>query len=162
MSRAFVICGVAGCGKSTIGAKLAKEIDAIFIDGDDLHPQSNVDKMASGQPLTDEDRAPWLEKVGKTLAKSSDKHIIACSALKRSYRDIIRNAANQDVTFIFLSGSRDLIETRMAQRKDHFMPTSLLDSQFATLEEMGAEEHVIEVDITPSIADIVTSIAERV
>ena len=130
----FILMGVAGCGKTTIGEALATRFDWTYEDGDTYHPQSNIDKMAMGTPLTDEDRAPWLKEIGQRLGHDQTPLIIGCSALKRIYRDWIRAAAGTDICFIHLAGSRALIEERMAARQGHFMPVSLLDSQFATLE----------------------------
>ncbi|WP_216665465.1 gluconokinase [Pseudoruegeria sp. HB172150] len=145
--RAFVVMGVAGCGKSTVGAAVARRIGATYIDGDDLHPPANIAKMSAGQPLTDADRAPWLHAVGEELRDHPGRTLIGCSALRRAYRDIIRDAAREPVGFLHLSGSRALIETRMKARKGHFMPLSLLDSQFATLEPLQDDEIGLTVDI---------------
>lgn len=157
----FVLMGVAGCGKTSIGDALAPRIDATFIDGDALHPQSNIDKMASGQPLGDDDRWPWLELVGAALADSRGTTIIGCSALKRRYRDAIRKAAGDAVCFVHLSGSRELIQGRMSARKGHFMPPSLLDSQFAALERPETDETALTVDISGTEAEIVEQIVKH-
>lgn len=148
MKRMIVIMGVAGSGKTTVGKALADVTGIRFLDGDDLHPQENIEKMASGIPLTDEDRWPWLERVGATLADATGHVAVGCSALKRSYRDRIRHRANGPVTFIYLEGSRDLISRRMNEREGHFMPPSLVESQFATLEPPGADEDAVTVDIS--------------
>lgn len=139
--------GVAGCGKSTVGAALAKALDTTYLDGDDLHPQSNIDKMAAGTPLEDADRWPWLDDVGAALTSHDGPILIGCSALKNIYRDRIRAAAGE-VFFLHLHGPRDVIETRMSARAGHFMPTALLDSQFAALEMLGPEElgQVVSID----------------
>ncbi len=142
-----VVMGVCGSGKSTIGALLADALASTFIDGDRLHPQSNVDKMASGMPLNDDDRWPWLQRVGETLGASSAHCIIACSALKRIYRQHIALAAREPVLFVHLAGSRQVIETRMQSRAGHFMPLALLESQLATLEQPDADEFAIVVDV---------------
>jgi gluconokinase len=149
--------GVAGCGKSTVGAALAGRIGAQYVDGDDLHPASNVAKMARGEPLTDDDRWPWLDRVGQALAAVEGPVIIGCSALKRRYRDRIRAEAGP-VTFVHLAGSRAVIERRMAARKGHFMPVSLLDSQFAALEPPMPDETAISVDIDRTTDEIVQAI----
>lgn len=151
MIQRFVIMGVSGCGKSSIGAAFATAIGGKFVDGDDLHPEANVAKMASGQPLNDEDRAPWLVKVGQTLGAGAGPVVIGCSALKRRYRDVIRAEAGQPVMFLHLAGTRDVLLARMAQRKGHFMPPSLLDSQFAALEPPGLDEAAttVNIDQTP-------------
>ncbi|VXC27841.1 Beta-N-acetylhexosaminidase [Arthrobacter sp. 9V] len=149
-----VVMGVAGCGKSTVGAALAERLDAEFLDGDSLHPQANIHKMASGTPLNDDDRAPWLAEIGRRFAASNSALVIACSALKRSYRDIIRSA-DPSVVFVHLHGTRELLNARMTARPGHFMPASLLDSQLATLEPLQDDEAGIVVDIAESVEDIV-------
>lgn len=155
-----VLMGVAGCGKTSVGEALSVRLGVPYRDGDDLHPKANVEKMRLGTPLTDEDRWPWLALVGETLAKDAPL-IIGCSALKRAYRDKIRVAANGRVDFIHLSGNRALIEQRMAQRKGHFMPVALLDSQFATLEPPTADEAALTVDIGQPLISIVDRIANH-
>ena len=150
--------GVAGCGKSTVGAAVAKATGATYLDGDDLHPPENIAKMSAGQPLNDTDRAPWLAKVGQTLRDHVGVTLIGCSALKRSYRDIIRDAAGDPVCFLHLSGSRTVIESRMSQRTGHFMPVALLDSQFATLEPLQPDEQGVVVDIDQPLEDIVAKL----
>ena len=145
-SGAAVVMGVASCGKTTIGMAIAKQIGARFIEGDRLHAPESVAKMSAGIPLTDDDRWPWLARIGETL-RGEDSAIAACSALKKSYREAIARAAGRPVTFIFLQGSRELLSRRIAERKGHFMPPSLLDSQFATLEVPGADERAIAIDI---------------
>ena len=142
----IVVMGVTSTGKSLIGARLAEALGGRFIDGDDLHPKANVDKMARGEPLDDTDRAPWLDRVGAALAGEGTR-VVACSALKRTYRDRIRHAAGS-VTFVHLTGPREVIAERMAERKGHFMPVSLLDSQLATLEAPGMGEQVVTLDLT--------------
>lgn len=141
MINRFVVMGVSGCGKSHIGSAFANAIGANFIDGDALHPSANIAKMRRGEPLNDADRAPWLDKVGQVLEPDT---VIACSALKRSYRDRIRAGAGAPVVFLFLQGERPLMLDRMNNRPGHFMPATLLDSQFATLEPPTADElHVV-------------------
>ena len=161
--RCFVIMGVAGCGKSSVGEAAAEKLGATYIDGDDLHPQSNIDKMARGEPLTDEDRAPWLDYVGDALRMAQGQCLIGCSALKRIYRDRIRNTAGEPVGFVHLTGTRDVIKARMQVREGHFMPVSLLDSQFAALEPPGPDEIAIAVDIDQPfeavVDDVVTQLA---
>jgi gluconokinase len=138
MSR-IIIMGVSGCGKSSVGALLAARLGIAYEDGDDLHPRANVEKMRSGQPLDDTDRWPWLDKVAERLAIGAPM-VIGCSALKRVYRDRIRAGAAGPVTFVHLVGDRALLAARMAARSGHYMPTSLLDSQLATLEPPGPDE----------------------
>jgi len=140
-----VVMGVSGSGKSTVGAAAAALLGIGFVDGDDLHPLTNVDKMTAGIPLTDDDRWPWLATVGDTLA-ASDGLVVACSALKRSYRDAIRERAPR-AFFVLLTGSPETIGARLSKREDHFMPASLLQSQFDTLEPLGADERGVALDI---------------
>jgi gluconokinase len=154
MSQRFVVMGVSGCGKSTVAQGLADRIGGVFTDGDALHPQANIDKMARGEPLQDADRWPWLRLVGQALAQ--DGQVIACSALRRSYRDLIAAEAGAPVTFLYLEGSREVLLERMAARPGHFMPVSLLDSQLATLEVPSPEERVVAVSINHTPEEIVT------
>lgn len=155
-----IVMGVAGCGKSSVGAAVAEELNACYFDGDDLHPQDNIDKMAAGTPLTDDDRAPWLDKVGQALARAEGATLIGCSALKRAYRDRIRSACPATI-FAHLSGSRAVIEARMSKREGHFMPVSLLDSQFATLEPLQPDEVGFAVDIAQDFATVVAQVSMR-
>jgi carbohydrate kinase (thermoresistant glucokinase family) len=138
--------GVSGCGKTRIGSDLARALGLPFIDADDLHDPAARAKMARGEALTDEDRAPWLGRVGAALA-AEESAVAACSALRRRYRDVIRRAAGEDVLFIHLSGQRDVIATRLAARQGHFMPPGLLGSQFDTLEPPDADEPHLTLDV---------------
>ncbi len=133
MMLRVVLMGVAGCGKTSVGVALADRLGIPYRDGDDLHPTANVEKMRQGIALTDADRWPWLDRVASLLATEAPV-IIGCSALKRAYRDRIRDHAGGPVRFVHLDGSRDLITARMTARQGHYMPLSLLDSQFAALE----------------------------
>lgn len=142
----YVVMGVSGCGKSRIGALLAQALGARFIDGDDLHPAENIAKMAQGIALNDTDRAPWLARVGAALVPPHT--VIACSALKRSYRDIIRQNAGHQVMFLYLQGTRAVLMQRMQARTGHFMPAALLDSQLATLQPPTKGECFAVQDIT--------------
>lgn len=155
----LVVMGVAGCGKSAVGAALAQVMAVPFRDGDDLHPAENVAKMSRGEPLSDADRWPWLALVGQALAK--EPMIIGCSALKRSYRDFITDQAGAPVTFINLAGSRAVIERRMRARQGHFMPPALLDSQFAALEPPMPDENAITVQIDQPLAGVVADVMEK-
>jgi gluconokinase len=159
----IVVMGVSGSGKSTIAAMLAHRLHWIYEDGDWFHPESNVEKMHHGEPLTDEDRWPWLRAIAAWIDKtrqSGGHGIVACSALKRAYRDVLVGA-RRDVRIVFLKGDRDLIARRVAARADHFMPPSLLDSQFATLEEPTADERPIVVSISPHPREIVDAIVAK-
>lgn len=159
----IVVMGVSGAGKSTIAAAIAREIDGLFLDADDLHPAANVEKMASGIPLTDDDRMPWLARVGDTLALAHrDGHVpvIACSALRHRYRDAIRVAAS-DAFFVQLDGTPELLAQRMTGRADHFMPPALLASQLATLEPLGDDEHGAVIDVALAPAQIVREAVAR-
>jgi gluconokinase len=147
MKPHIVVMGVAGCGKSTIAEGLAERLGAGFLDGDTLHPASNIAKMSRGEPLEDADRRPWLDAVGRAMAASDAPMVAACSALKRAYRTRIA-AAGAPVLFVHLSGSRELIASRMSARTGHFMPESLLASQFEALEVPDAAENALSVDIS--------------
>ena len=148
--------GVSGCGKTTIGDLVARELGVPFLDGDSLHPVENVAKMAAGTPLTDEDRWPWLATVGSTLANGGDDGLVlACSALRRCYRDAIRALAPGTV-FLHLHGSKEVLGSRLEGRSGHFMPAALLDSQLATLEPLEADEAGIVVDIAAPVSQVVT------
>lgn len=136
-----VVMGVSGSGKSTVGALVAARLGVPFRDADDLHPLANVEKMSRGIPLTDEDRAPWLDAVGAQLAAAPMGMVMACSALRQTYRDAIRVAA-PDTVFAHLHGTQELLAERIGARRDHFMPPTLLESQLATLEAPGDEEGV--------------------
>ena len=157
-SRPVVVMGVSGSGKTTVGAALADALGLRFVDGDALHPAANVAKMAAGIPLDDADRAPWLDAIGAVLA--AGPVVVACSALKRSYRDRLRAAAPA-MQLVFLEGSRELLASRMAARPGHFMPASLLDSQLATLEPPTLDEHPMTADVAAPVAEIVATLAER-
>ncbi|MEY5004772.1 MAG: hypothetical protein RLZZ594_802 [Actinomycetota bacterium] len=150
----IVVMGVSGCGKSSVGLALAEALGARFIDGDDLHPEANKAKMAAGIPLDDDDRWPWLDLVGEALAESNT--VVACSALKRVYRERILAAA-PGTFFVHLHGTRELLAQRMGARPDHFMPVSLLDSQLNTLELLGADEPGVMLDIALPIDQLVAA-----
>jgi gluconokinase len=143
---AAVVMGVASCGKTTIGEAIAARLGCRFIEGDRLHAPESVAKMSAGIALTDADRWPWLARIGEALTGDNGA-IAACSALKKSYREAIAKAAGRPVTFIHLHGSRELLARRIAERKGHFMPPTLLDSQLATLETPGTDEAAITLDI---------------
>ena len=157
-SRPVVVMGVSGSGKTTVGAALADALGLRFVDGDALHPAANVAKMAAGIPLDDADRAPWLDAVGAVLADGPV--VVACSALKRAYRDRLRAAA-PGLQLVFLDGDRALLASRMTARPGHFMPASLLDSQLATLERPEPDEHALTADIARPAEEIVTGLAGR-
>jgi gluconokinase len=159
MTWRIVVMGVSGCGKSSVGEALGLRLGVPYRDGDDLHPEANVAKMAAGVPLTDADRWPWLDRVAGVLAAEAPV-IVGCSALRRVYRDRIRAGAGGPVTFVHLAGSREVIAGRIAARTGHYMPPSLLDSQFATLEAPGPEE-AITVDIALPLAAVVEAVMAR-
>jgi gluconokinase len=152
--------GVSGSGKSTVGAALAGRMRVPFEDADDLHPSANIAKMARGEPLEDSDRWPWLELIGMWLVNHADGGVIACSALKRKYRDQLRHHSD-NVEFLLLEGSREVIERRQAGRPGHFMPTSLMTSQFATLEPLAPDESGVVVDVDQSLDQIVEDYLAR-
>jgi len=158
-----VMMGVSGSGKSTVAALLAAALGCQFQEGDDQHPPANVEKMRSGTPLTDADRMPWLRKIAEEIdgwRARGECGVVTCSALKRSYRDIIIGNRH-DVALVYMKGSRELIHERMVARHEHFMPVALLDSQFATLEEPTPDEHPIIVDIGDKPADIAHEIVRQ-
>jgi carbohydrate kinase (thermoresistant glucokinase family) len=155
--------GVSGSGKSTIASMLAQRLHWIYEDGDWFHPQSNVEKMHHGEPLNDEDRWPWLNAIAAWIdatRRAGGHGVVACSALKRGYRDILIGD-RRDARLVFLKGDRDLIARRIAARADHFMPSTLLESQFAALEEPQADEHAIVVSIVPHPREIVEAIVRK-
>lgn len=150
-----VVMGVSGSGKTTVGAALAQRLRLPFADADDFHPPENVTKMAAGVPLTDEDRAPWL----RTIAAWLDAHteaggVVSCSALRRSYRDVLREHATH-AFFLHLHGDRDVIAARVEGRPGHFMPSALVDSQFATLEPLEPDENGAVLDVSAPVDDLV-------
>jgi gluconokinase len=156
----IVVTGVAGTGKTTVGALLAGRLGWIYAEADDFHSKSNVDKMAAGQPLTDADRVPWLEMIGRWVderAAAGAPGVVTCSALKRSYRDLIRKGRPQ-VRLVFLDGSRELIMRRLTARQGHFMRVDMLDSQFADLEPPEPDERAIAVSVDATPNEIVDEI----
>lgn len=160
---AIVVMGVSGSGKSTVAAALAAALGGVYLDADDLHPASNVSKMASGIPLTDEDRMPWLRVVGDALADADLRGVetvVACSALRRRYRDALRESA-PDLFIVHLAGGAELLAERLAGRADHFMPPSLLASQLSTLEPLGQDEDGMAVDIALPLEVIVADVCAR-
>jgi len=160
---ALVVMGVSGSGKSTIGDRLAQRLGWTYEDGDRFHPASNVAKMSAGQPLTDEDRWPWLRAIADEIERicgAGEHAVIACSALKRAYRDILVHGRS-DVRIVYLDGTQDLIASRLALRKDHFMPPGLLASQFKTLEPPDASENPVTVSIDGSVETIVDDIVRQ-
>ena len=160
---ALIVMGVSGSGKSTIADQLAQRIDWSFEDGDRFHPASNVAKMKAGHPLTDEDRWPWLQAIADEIDRvcSKGRHaVIACSALKRAYREVLVHGRN-DVRIVYLEGSQQLIAERLALRKGHFMPSGLLTSQFATLEPPQPGENPLTVSIDAPVETIVDDIVRQ-
>ncbi len=157
----LVLMGVSGSGKSTVGALVAGRLGWDYMEGDDLHPEENVAKMAAGQPLTDDDRWPWLETVASWIVEhtmAGRPGVITCSALKRAYRDVLREP---NVIFVHLEGSRQQLSARMRARLDHFMPASLLDSQLATLEPLEDDEAQLRVNIGATPAVLAQQIIDR-
>ena len=155
--------GVSGAGKTVVGSMLARALNVEFVEGDTYHPRANIEKMSAGVPLGDADREGWLRAIGQRIRQANETAtgvVVSCSALKRSYRDLIRAEAGP-VQFVFLRGERELIANRLRGRKGHFMPTSLLDSQLSTLEEPTADEDVWLVDVTESTGEIVTRLVAR-
>jgi gluconokinase len=155
MASPIVVMGVSGSGKSTVGAALAQRLRVPFADADDFHPAANIAKMTAGQPLNDDDRYPWLEAIGEWLAQHCDGGgVMSCSALKRKYRDQLRRHC-AGIEFLHLEGTPEVIGKRQASRPGHFMPASLLASQFDTLEPLGPDERGISIDVDQNIDSIV-------
>jgi gluconokinase len=162
----YVMMGVAGSGKTRIGRAFASAIGVPFLEGDDFHPAVNVERMSRGIALTDDDRAGWLATLGRRVHEASEEGtglVVTCSALKRAYRDVLRAAAPAGrVTFVYLRGPHDLIAERLAARRGHFMPATLLDSQFAALEEPTVDERVWMIDVGATPDDIIDMLLARV
>jgi gluconokinase len=160
---ALIVMGVSGSGKTTIASRLAERLQWSFEDGDKFHPKANVEKMSAGHPLTDEDRWPWLNAIAdeiERVCRAGEHAVIACSALKRTYRDVLLRGRD-DVRIVFLNGTQQLIAHRLSLRKDHFMPPGLLDSQFRTLEPPGFDENAIDVSIDAPVDMIVDDIVSK-
>lgn len=159
----IVVMGVSGSGKSTVGRLLAKTLRLPFQDGDELHPPDNIARMAAGVPLTDADRQDWLAAIGKRLAAAGGRRdgvVVACSALKRAYRDQLRAVA-PDLRLVYLQGPAPLLAERLAARRDHYMPASMLPSQLAALESPGSDEGAIAVDVAQSPEAIVQAVCRQ-
>jgi gluconokinase len=147
---AVIVMGVTSCGKTSVGEGLAAKLGCAFVEGDKLHPQANIEKMSAGIPLDDGDRWPWLDIIGKAMKAECAKGrgvVASCSALKKAYRQRLATAAEMPISLIFLHGDRDLLEKRIAARKGHFMPPSLLESQLKTLEVPGRDENALHLDV---------------
>lgn len=158
-ARHIVIAGVSGSGKSTVGQALSDLSGLPYQDADDLHPVANVDKMRSGQPLTDTDRWPWLDVCANALRTAPSGMILGCSALRRVYRDRMRETSGvADLVFVHLSGTSDLLHKRISERTGHYMPPSLLATQLQTLEPLDADENGLTIDIDQSVDDIIQAI----
>jgi gluconokinase len=160
MPLSIVVMGVSGCGKSTVGTRLAQQLGATFLDADDFHPPANVERMRAGIALTDADRAGWLDALAARLTQARTAHepvVLACSALKRSYRDALRRAA-PELTLVHLTGSPALLAERIAARPGHYMPPSLLPSQLALLEAPGDDERAITLDVAAPTDELVAAI----
>lgn len=161
--RLLMVMGVSGSGKSTIALNLADAIDGIYLDGDDYHPKSNIEKMSKGVALTDDDRWPWLELFAKTMAKQNGKTktIGACSSLTKAYREYLTKQAEEPILFIYLDGSKELILERMTSRANHFMPSSQLDNQFNTLEIPDSSELALHIDISGTSKKIISDLLSK-
>ena len=161
---AIVVMGVSGAGKSTVGRLIAARLGCPFRDADSFHPAANIEKMRRGEPLTDEDRWPWLHAIAAWIAEHRAARttcVVTCSALKRVYRDIVTNTQSADVRLVFLEGDFDLIDARLKARKGHFMPPALLQSQFAALEVPAADEHAITVSIDATPEEIAARVLKQ-
>jgi carbohydrate kinase (thermoresistant glucokinase family) len=164
-ARIVIVMGVSSSGKSAVGAELARRLHAPFLDGDDFHPPANKEKMRAGTPLVDADRWPWLGNLARALhdaAGTKGVAVGACSALKRSYRDYLIAEAGEPILFAYLDGSKELIASRIALRVHEYMPASLLDSQFATLESPAADENAIAVPIVETVEKVAERIVKAV
>lgn len=164
-ARIIIVMGVSSSGKSTVGQSIARRLHVPFLDGDGYHPEANVEKMRAGIPLTDEDRWPWLERLALALHEAADKKgasVGACSALRRSYREYLTNKAGEPILFVHLSGTREVIAERMARRQHEYMPTSLLDSQFATLEPPDpTTENVLVLPVTDPVEKLTMAVVKE-
>jgi len=163
MKTIAIVMGVSGSGKTTVAAMLAGTLGVAFLEGDELHPRANVEKMRSGTPLTDEDRWPWLRAIAARIDQwraEGKAGVFTCSALKRDYRDVLMGD-RPEVRLVYLKGSHRLIHERMAARHEHFMPVGLLDSQFATLQEPGPDERPVVVDVGGTPEQIVAEILRQ-
>ena len=164
-ARQVVVMGVTATGKSAVGTRLADRLDMAYIEGDEFHPEANIAKMSAGEPLTDDDRRPWLETLARMLADNREAGIatvLGCSALRRSYRDILRGSMPSDaVGFVHLTASFDVLRERMKHR-EHFMPASLLQSQFDTLEPLDDDERGVLLDVDAPVEDVVAAAAAAV
>jgi len=164
-ARQVVVMGVTATGKSAVGRRLADRLDMAYIEGDEFHPEANIAKMSAGAPLTDDDRRPWLETLARMLADNREVGIatvLGCSALRRSYRDILRGSMPSDaVGFVHLTASFDVLRERMEHR-EHFMPASLLQSQFDTLEPLDDDERGVLLDVDAPLEDVVAAAAAAV
>jgi gluconokinase len=161
---AIVIMGVSGAGKSTVGRIVAERLGCPFRDADSFHPAANIEKMSRGEPLTDDDRWPWLAAITAWIAEhraAGTLCVVTCSALKRAYRDIVTNRQSTDVRLIYLKGDFALIEARLKARHGHFMPPALLQSQFEALEEPTAEEHASAVSVDATPEEIAAAVLKR-
>ena len=165
-ARIIIVMGVSSSGKSTIGQSVARRLHVPFLDGDGYHPDANVEKMRAGTPLNDEDRWPWLQRLAQAMHEAADRKgasVGACSALKRIYRDYLIEQAGEPILFVYLDGSREIIAERMARRQHEYMPTSLLDSQFATLEVPDQQtENVLFVPVTDSVEKLTMTTVKAV
>ncbi|WP_346432614.1 gluconokinase [Pseudohoeflea coraliihabitans] len=158
----YIVMGVSGCGKTSVGKVLASRLSLPFLDGDTLHSFENIKKMRSAIPLNDADREPWLRAIGERISRSTVPMVVGCSALKRLYRDWIRAEAEKRVCFIHLKGDRSVIARRISSRSDHFMPLSLLDSQFDALEVPEKDELSLEIDIGQPFDLLVDELVQRI
>lgn len=161
---AVVVMGVAGAGKTTVGRLLAAQVGASFVDGDDLHTEAARAKMGAGVPLSDDDRWPWLDRIGQTLAAGLTARratIVACSALRKAYRDRLRAVVGPALRFVYLAATPEAMRARVASRSEHYMPAALVDSQFATLEPPRGEGDVIEIAADTDLATSVSRLAAR-
>ena len=157
----YIVMGVSGCGKSTVGSLLSEKLSVPFYDADDFHFPESIEKMSQGTPLTDEDRKPWLTLLANNIVQweSDGGAVLACSALKQSYRDLLSSTTDQVVQFIYLEGDQEVLSSRLRNRESHFMPETLLQSQFATLE---VPQEALTVSISSSLDEMITEILQKI
>jgi carbohydrate kinase (thermoresistant glucokinase family) len=157
----YIVMGVSGCGKSTVGSLLSEKLLVPFYDADDFHFPESIEKMSQGTPLTDEDRKPWLTLLANNIVQweSDGGAVLACSALKQSYRDLLSSTTDQVVQFIYLEGDQEVLSSRLRNRESHFMPETLLQSQFATLE---VPQEALTVSISSSLDEMITEILQKI
>ena len=162
--QVIIVMGVTGCGKSSLGREIARCLNAPFLEGDEFHPEANIAKMSAGIPLTDDDRIGWLDTLAGEIGQKSQEGasvVTSCSALKKKYRTQLNDVSGHNILYVFMDGPKEVIASRLGQRKGHYMPPSLLDSQLEALEPPGGDERVIRVDLRKTIAEMLAEVMDR-